>query len=53
MFKTSLDTCLYYITYRKDIAMKFQYLKPIFKNKRNSIAILVTIILKLKSLVHF
>lgn len=35
----SLDICLYYIIYCKNIAIEFQYLKPIFKSKKNNLDI--------------
>lgn len=45
MFKISLDIYLCYIIYYKNIAIKSQYLKLIFKNERSKINIQKAIIL--------
>lgn len=52
-FEIGLDICLCYITYCKIIKIEFQYLKPIFKSRKNSMNIWGTIVLGLKSLVYF
>ena len=48
-----LDIRLYYITYCKDIVMKFQYLKPPIKSGKSNISIFRAIVLGLKDLIYF
>lgn len=52
-FKIGLDIYLYYIIYYKDMAIEFEYLKPIFKNRKSSISIWKAIVLRLKGLIYF
>lgn len=46
IFEISLNIYLYYITYYKSITIESQYLKPIFKSRKNSINILKVIFLR-------
>ena len=53
MFETGLGTYSCYIIPYKGIAIKSQYLKPTFKNRKSNVSIWGAIVLGLKGLVHF